>query len=175
MVRKVALWIMAGTPVMVLAVVAFSIPRAVHAQMDSTEESSPDTNGPAVVSNGCWQGMVFNDAQGTGTITFIFEISKSHKIVKSGSMYVIHYDEGLTEMSPISGKVTATQFKWKGKAVGNQGSKCAISGLGSPVSNETFLDGNYRYTGKCTEVSGPHNPFTGGSFSKLEFLGPTCP
>jgi hypothetical protein len=172
MVRRFGLLIIAGMAAMVLTFVALAMPRAVRAQTDSIEASSPDT---AAVSNGCWQGMVFNDAQGIGTITFIFEISKSHKIVKSGSMYVINYDEGLTEMSPISGKVTATQFKWKGKAIGNQGSKCAISGLGSAQNGVNFLDGNYRYTGKCTEISGPHNPFTGGSFSKLEFLGPTCP
>jgi hypothetical protein len=135
-----------------------------------------DTNdgAPRVVTSGCWQGNVFNDAQGTGTITFFFEISKSGKVAKSGSTYVINYDEGLTEMASISGKVTSTQFSFKGKAVGNQGSKCTISGKASPVQGETFLDGSYRYTGKCTEVSGPNNPFTGGDIGKLEFVGPNC-
>ena len=142
-----------------------------------TAQAQDDTknNGPGVVGNGCWQGNVLNDAQGTGTIAFIFEISKNKKFVKSGSMYVIHYDEGLTEMAPISGKVTSARFTFKGKAIGNQMSKCTISGTVTPVQGETFLDGSYRYTGKCTEVSGPFNPFTGGSIGKLEFVGPTCP
>src|SRR5215469_1738332 len=131
-------------------------------------------SGPGVVTDGCYQGNVFNDAQGTGTIFLMLEI-KNGKLVKSGSTYVINYDEGLTEMAPISGRVTSTQFTFKGKAVGNQGSKCKISGKATPVMGETFLDGSYRYTGKCTEVSGPHNPFTGGSIGKLEFVGATCP
>ncbi|MGH7924840.1 MAG: hypothetical protein ACREQH_09665 [Candidatus Binatus sp.] len=135
--------------------------------------SDPDTAGPPVVTPGCWQGDVFNDAQGSGTITFFFVI-KHKKIVKSGSTYDIEYDEGLSESGPIKGKVNSKMFKWKGPAVGNQNSQCAVSGLGSPVEGTDFLDGSYRYNGKCTEVSGPHNPFTGGSMGKLVFLGPTC-
>ena len=172
--RKFCVPIVAGTTAMVLAILVLVIPRPVRAQTDSPDASSPPTSGPPVVTSGCYQGMVFNDAQGTGTISFLFEIKKN-KIIKSGSMYIINYDEGLNEMSPISGKVNSTQFKWKGKAVGNQSSQCAIAGVGHAVSNAAFLDGSYTYAGKCTEVSNPHNPFTGGDFSKLEFVGATCP
>lgn len=132
----------------------------------------PNTSGPPVVTNGCWQGNVFNDAQGSGTITFFFKI-KGKKIVKPSTYDIEYTSEGLTESGPIKGKVTSTKFQWKGPAVGNQGSQCKVFGSGAPTGSG-FLDGSYTYTGKCTEVSGPHNPFTGGDMGKLVFTGPTC-
>lgn len=135
--------------------------------------SEPDTKGPPVIVSGCYQGNVFNDAQGTGTITFFFHLSSAGKILKADSTYDIEYDEGLTESGPISGKANATQFKWKGPAVGNQGSQCKVAGIMRPAGQGS-LNGNYIYSGKCREVAGPHNPFTGGSMSKLVFTGPVC-
>lgn len=161
---------------------AFTIPNRIARAQDQNQDadapavsSRPDSGGPPLVTSGCWQGDVFNDAQGDGTITFVFKI-KNGKILKSGSTYLIDYtSEGLMEMGAISGKVTSTMFRWKGPAVGNQGSQCAVAGIGIPVAGASFLDGRYQYNGKCTEVSGPHNPFTGGGMGKLVFKGPTCP
>lgn len=172
------LTIVAGALALMLA---FNAPaHTVRAQDQISDDDAqdvsadPNTAGPPVVTAGCWQGEVFNDAQGDGTITFFFKI-KHRKILKSGSTYHIEYtSEGLSESGPISGKVNAKLFKWKGPAVGNKNSQCSVSGVGSPVASTNFLDGNYTYKGKCTEVSGPHNPFTGGSMGKLVFVGPTC-
>jgi hypothetical protein len=172
------LTILAGAVALTLA---FNAPAQIACAQDQTQDtdapdvsSDPNTASSPVIIAGCWQGEVFNDAQGDGTITFFFKI-KHGKILKSASSYDIEYtSEGLSESGPISGKVNSKLFKWKGPAVGNQNSQCSVSGVGSPVAGTNFLDGNYTYKGRCTEVAGPHNPFTGGGMGKLVFLGPTC-
>jgi hypothetical protein len=170
--------LLAGIIVLTMAVATPTrIARAQSQGSDAAADgvtSDPDTKGPPVITSGCYQGDVFNDAQGTGSITFFFHLSSAGKILKKDSTYDIEYtSEGLTESGPISGKATATQFKWKGPAVGNQGSQCRVAGIMHP-SGQSSLTGNYIYSGKCREISGPHNPFTGGSMSSLVFTGPTC-
>ena len=172
--RLVAL---AGVLVLTLAIdTPTRIARAQSPDSDATADgaiSEPDTKGPPVIISGCYQGNVFNDAQGDGTVTFFFHLNSVGKILKADSTYDIEYDEGLSESGPISGKANATQFKWKGPAVGNQGSQCRVAGIMRPAGQGSLV-GSYIYSGKCREVSGPHNPFTGGSMSKLVFVGASC-
>ena len=114
---------------------------------------------------GCWQGTAFNDSQGNTSILLFFK-QKKNKILKSGSTFDL--ESAVHVNGAISGKVKGTQFKFKGPVTGT-GFACHINGTGS-LQNDGTLTGGYRYSGPCFD-----NQFTSGSFSKVMFLGATCP
>jgi len=143
--------------VLILALQGFA-----HAQDANDEDVSqlPDTTVPNV--SGCWQGNAFNDSQGNTSILFVFlqtknKIGKKHSTIDLQPATHVH--------GHISGTVKATQFSFHGKV----GSGCNIKGTAF-IQNDGSLTGNYHYAGICFE-----HQFTGGSFSKVILLGPTCP
>ncbi len=110
---------------------------------------------------GCWTGNAFNDSQGNTSISFFFQqtknkISKKHSVVDLESNVPVH--------GPIIGKITLTQFKFHG----HMANGCNIKGHGT-FQMDNSITGGYTYVGKCFE-----NQFTGGSFSKVVFVGPSC-
>jgi hypothetical protein len=130
---------------------------------DANMVEQPDSMVPDL--SGCWQGNAFNDSQGNTSILFFFK-QKKNKIQKKGSTFDL---EGAVHVNgPISGTVKATQFTFKGPVTGT-GFACHIKGTGFFQTDNT-LTGNYRYSGPCFD-----NQFTSGSFSKVKFLGATCP
>ena len=143
--------------VLILALQGFA-----HAQDTNDEDVSqlPDTTVPNV--SGCWQGNAFNDSQGNTSILFVFQQTKN-KIGKKHS--TIDLQPATHVHGHISGTVKATQFSFHGKV----GSGCNIKGTAF-IQNDGSLTGNYHYAGICFE-----HQFTGGSFSKVILLGPTCP
>lgn len=146
-----------------LAVVLFlALQGFAQAQDANDDEVSqlPDTTVPNV--SGCWQGNAFNDSQGNTSILFVFQQTKN-KIGKKHS--TIDLQPATHVHGHISGTVKATQFNFHGKV----GNGCNIKGTAF-IQNDGSLTGNYHYAGKCFE-----NGFTGGSFSKVILLGPTCP
>ena len=143
--------------VLILALQGFA-----HAQDANDEDVSqlPDTTVPNV--SGCWQGNAFNDSQGNTSILFVFQqtknkISKKHSTIDLQPATHVHGN--------ISGTVKAAQFNFHGKVAKG----CNIKGTAF-IQNDGSLTGNYRYTGACFE-----HQFTGGDFSKVILLGPTCP
>jgi hypothetical protein len=112
--------------------------------------------------SGCWQGNAFNDSQGNTSILFVFGQTKN-KINKKLSS--IDLQPASHVHGNISGTVKPTQFSFHGKVA----SGCNIKGTGF-IQKDGTLSGNYHYAGKCFE-----NGFTGGDFSKVTLLGPTCP
>jgi hypothetical protein len=142
--------------VLILALQGFA-----HAQDANDEDVSqvPDVTVPNV--SGCWQGNAFNDSQGNTSILFVFQQTKN-KIKKNSS---IDLQPASHVHGNISGTVKPTQFSFHGKVA----SGCNIKGTGF-IQKDGTLSGNYHYAGKCFE-----NGFTGGDFSKVTLLGPTCP
>jgi hypothetical protein len=142
--------------VLILALQGFA-----HAQDANDEDVSqvPDVTVPNV--SGCWQGNAFNDSQGNTSILFVFQQTKN-EIKKNSS---IDLQPASHVHGNISGTVKPTQFSFHGKV----GSGCNIKGTAF-IQNDGTLSGNYHYAGKCFE-----NGFTGGDFSKVTLLGPTCP
>ena len=143
--------------VLILALYGFA-----HAQDAGNEDVSqlPDVTVPNV--SGCWQGDAFNDSQGNTSILFVFQqtknkINKKHSSIDLQSASHVHGN--------ISGTVKPTQFSFSGKV----GSGCNIKGTAF-IQKDGTLTGNYHYAGKCFE-----NGFTGGEFSKVKLLGPSCP
>lgn len=134
---------------------------------DVSDDEADVVEEPDIVPNlsGCWQGNAFNDSQGNTSILFFFQ-QKKNKIQKKGSTFDLQ--SAVHVNGPISGKVTATQFTFKGPVTGT-GFSCHIKGTGFFQPDNT-LTGNYRYSGPCFD-----NQFTSGSFSKVTFLGATCP
>lgn len=130
---------------------------------DTNVVEQPD----AMVVNlsGCWQGTAFNDSQGNTSILLFFK-QKKNKILKNGSTFDL--ESAVHVNGAISGKVKGTQFKFHGPVSGT-GFACSIRGTGSLQTDNT-LSGTYRYSGQCFE-----NQFTSGEFSKVMFLGATCP
>jgi hypothetical protein len=126
---------------------------------DEDVSQVPDVTVPNV--SGCWQGNAFNDSQGNTSILFVFQQTKN-KIKKNSS---IDLQPASHVHGNISGTVKPTQFSFHGKV----GSGCNIKGTAF-IQNDGTLSGNYHYAGKCFE-----NGFTGGDFSKVTLLGPTCP
>ena len=143
--------------VLILALHGFA-----RAQDANDEDISqlPDVTVPNV--SGCWQGNAFNDSQGNTSILFVFQQTKN-KIGKKHSS--IDLQPASHVHGHISGTVKATQFNFHGKV----GSGCNIKGTAF-IQSDGSLSGNYHYAGKCFE-----NGFTGGDFSKVILLGPTCP
>ena len=143
--------------VLILALHGFA-----HAQ-DANDEAvaqQPDTTVPNV--SGCWQGTAFNDSQGNTSILFVFQ-QKKNKISKKHSS--IDIQPASRVRGNLSGTVKPTQFSFLGKV----GSGCNIKGTAF-IQGDGSLSGNYHYAGKCFEKG-----FTGGDFSKVKLLGPTCP
>jgi hypothetical protein len=130
---------------------------------DADVVEQPDTM--VVNLSGCWQGTAFNDSQGNTSILLFFK-QKQNKILKNGSTFDL--ESAAHVNGAISGKVKGTQFKFRGKVTGT-GFPCSIRGTGSLQTDNT-LTGGYRYSGQCFE-----NQFTSGEFSKVTFLGATCP
>jgi len=127
---------------------------------DEDVSQLPDVMVPNV--SGCWQGNAFNDSQGNTSILFVFQqtknkISKKHSTIDLQPATHVHGN--------ISGTVKAAQFNFHGKVAKG----CNIKGTAF-IQNDGSLTGNYRYTGACFE-----HQFTGGDFSKVILLGPTCP
>ena len=127
---------------------------------DEDLSQQPDVTVPNV--SGCWQGNAFNDSQGNTSILFVFQQTKN-KIGKKHS--TIDLQPATHVHGHISGTVKATQFSFHGKV----GSGCNIKGTAF-IQNDGSLTGSYHYAGICFE-----HQFTGGSFSKVILLGPTCP
>jgi len=111
---------------------------------------------------GCWQGDAFNDSQGNTSILVFFEQAKN-KIKKKQSSLALGSAVSVT--GHISGTIKLTQFSFHGKV----GKGCNIKGTGF-FQSDNSLSGNYHYSGVCFE-----HQFTGGDFSKVVFLGATCP
>ena len=130
---------------------------------DAEVVEQPDVTVPDL--SGCWQGDAFNDSQGNTSIIFFF-VQKKNKIKKSASSFDLQ--SAVPVHGAISGTVKATQFKFKGPVTGT-GFACHIKGTGFFQTDNT-LTGSYRYSGPCFD-----NQFTSGSFSKVTFLGATCP
>jgi hypothetical protein len=123
---------------------------------------------PPTIPNisGCWQGNAFNDSQGNTSILFFFaqkkgSLQKKHSTIDLEGTVSVH--------GPISGTVKATKFKFKSPVAGTGFNPCTIKGTGF-FQMDGSLSGNYSYVGNCFE-----HQFTGGDFSKVEFLGATCP
>ena len=127
----------------------------IHEDMEQPQVTVPNLSG-------CWQGGAFNNSQGNSGILFFF-VQKKNKINKKGS--TVGLQGGTTVEGPIAGTVKSAKFTFHGRVANG----CNIKGTGFLQSDGTY-DGNYRYTGKCFE-----NGFTTGDFSKVTFLGPTCP
>ena len=143
--------------IFVLALYGFALPQDAN---DEDLSQQPDVTVPNV--SGCWQGNAFNDSQGNTSILFVFQQTKN-KITKKHSS--IDLQPASHVHGNISGTVKATQFNFHGKV----GSGCNIKGTAF-IQTDGTLSGNYHYAGKCFE-----NGFTGGDFSKVTLLGPTCP
>ncbi len=152
--------------VIISSLLAIILVLALHgiarAQDGSDEDVSqqPDVTVPNV--SGCWQGNAFNDSQSNTSILFVFQqtknkISKKHSTIDLQPASHVH--------GHISGTVKPTQFNFHGKVA----SGCNIKGTAF-INGDGSLSGNYHYAGKCFE-----NGFTGGDFSKVILLGPTCP
>ena len=133
---------------------------------DADGEDVPEQADAAVQNiSGCWQGNAFNDSQGETSILFFFAQTRN-KIGKKHSTFDL---EGSVSLhGPISGKVKATKFTFKGPVAGTGFNPCTIKGTGF-FQTDGSLDGNYRYAGNCAE-----HQFSGGEFSKVVFLGATC-
>ena len=145
-----------------LATVVILAPARFALAQDANDDTSqqPDVTVPNI--SGCWQGDAFNDSQGNTSILFVFA-QKKNKISKKHS--ILDLEGAVSVHGPIIGKVTATQFTFHG----HMANGCNIKGQGF-FQNDGSLTGNYHYVGKCFEMQ-----FTGGDFSKVILLGPTCP
>jgi hypothetical protein len=127
---------------------------------DADVSEQPEVTVPNI--SGCWQGNAFSNAQGNSGILFVF-VQKKNKINKKGS--TVGLQGGTTVQGKIAGSVKSTQFTFRGRVANG----CNITGIGFLQSDGTY-DGNYHYTGKCSE-----HGFTTGDFSEVTFLGATCP
>ncbi len=128
---------------------------------DEDESQQPDTSVPNIA--GCWQGNAFNDSQGETSILFFFQ-QAGKKLDKKHS--TIDLEPAVSTQGPIMGKVLRTKFRFKGK----MSNGCGINGNGF-FQDDGTLDGTYHYSGpKCIDKG-----ITGGEFSKVTFLGASCP
>lgn len=116
--------------------------------------------------SGCWQGNAFNNFQGNTGILFFFAQTKN-KISKKHSTFALQ--GGVELHGPIAGTVKATKFTFQGPVTGSGFNPCMIKGTGFFQSDDS-IEGHYRFSGKCFE-----HQFTTGTFSKVMFLGATCP
>lgn len=148
-----------------LAIVLLGQPGLAVAQ-DANDE---DVSAPPKVPNisGCWQGNAFNDSQGNTSILFFFKQTGGNVINKKHS--TVNVEGNVSIHGPISGIVKATKFRFSGPVAGTGFNPCTIKGKGF-FQMDGSISGNYHYAGNCFE-----NQFTGGDFSKVEFLGATCP
>lgn len=146
-----------------LATVLVLAPAGLTLAQDANDEDASQEAEAAVPNiSGCWQGDAFNDSQGNTGILFVFaqtknKISKKHSTLDLESAVPVH--------GPIAGTVKPTQLTFHGRVA----SGCNIKGTGF-FQNDGSISGNYHYFGKCFE-----HGFTGGDFSKVVLLGPTCP
>jgi len=132
-----------------------------QAQDEDAISQLPDTSVPNIA--GCWQGNAFNDSQGETSILFFFQQS-GKKINKKHS--TIDLEPAVSTQGPIMGKVSPANFRFKGQ----MSNGCGINGNGF-FQNDGTLDGTYHYSGaKCIDKG-----ITGGEFSKVMFLGASCP
>ncbi len=136
------------------------------AQDANDADATEQTEAKVPNISGCWQGNAFNDSQGNTLITFFFG-QKKNKLSKKQSTFDL--GGSVSVHGPISGAVKATKFKFKGPVAGTGFDPRTIKGIGF-FQSDNSLSGNYQYAGKCFE-----NQFTGGDFSKVIFLGATCP
>jgi len=144
--------------VLILAPAGFA-----HGQDTNDEDVSqqPDTSVPNIA--GCWQGNAFNDSQGETGILFFFQ-QTGKKLSKKHS--TIDLEPAVSTHGPIMGKVLRTKFRFRGQ----MSNGCGINGIGS-FENDGTLSGTYHYSGaKCIDKG-----ITGGEFSKVTFLGASCP
>jgi hypothetical protein len=151
-----------------LATVLILAPAGFALAQDANDEgaNSEDLTQPqkVLVPNiaGCWQGNAFNDSQGNTSILFFFGQVKN-KIKKKKSS--LDLESAVPVTGNISGTIKLTQFSFHGKV----GTGCNIFGTGF-FQSDNSLTGNYHYSGVCIE-----HQFAGGEFSKVIFLGATCP
>jgi len=127
---------------------------------DADVSQQPEMSVPNL--SGCWQGNAFNDSQGNTLILFVFG-QKKNKISKKQSS--VDLQSATHVHGAIAGTVKPTQFTFHGKVF----TGCNIKGTGF-FQSDGSLSGSYRYFGVCFE-----HQFTGGDFSKVVLLGPTCP
>src|SRR5260221_8388741 len=146
-----------------LATVLILAPTGFALAQDATDEDAVPASKVIVPDiSGCWQGNAFNDSQGNTSILFFFKQS-GNKITMPNS--TLDLESAVSVHGPIKGKVKLTTFKFHG----HMANGCNIKGHGS-FQSDNSLTGGYSYVGACFE-----NQFTGGSFSKVVFLGATCP
>jgi hypothetical protein len=134
---------------------------AQDANDDGVSEQSPPTI-PNIA--GCWQGNAFNDSQGNTQITFFFA-QKQNKLVSPSTLGL---GTAVSVQGGITGTVKSTKVKFHGNVSGT-GFGCGIKGTGF-FQSDNSLSGKYRYHGACFE-----HQFTSGEFSKVVFIGATCP
>jgi len=130
-----------------------------HAQDENSVSQLPDSK--VLKLAGCWQGNAFNDGQNETSILFFFQQS-GNKINQKHSTIDL---EPTSTHGPIKGKVSRTRFRFSGKLSDG----CGIFGGGS-IQNDGTLTGRYTYTGNCVQMG-----IDSGEFSKVTFLGATCP
>jgi hypothetical protein len=150
-----------------LAAILISAPASFALAQDANAENAsaqPATTVPNI--SGCWQGNAFNDSQGNTSILFVFA-QKKNKISKKHSTFDL--ESAVHVHGPIAGKVKSDRFTFHGHVTGTGSNVCNIKGTGF-FQMDGSLTGNYRYSGQCFE-----HQFTSGDFSKVIFLGPTCP
>ena len=145
-----------------LATVMVLAPAGFARGQDANDEdpARPEMSVPNL--SGCWQGNAFNDSQGNTMILFVFGQTKNKISKKSSS---VDLQSATHVHGAIAGTVKPTEFTFHGKVF----TGCNIKGMGF-IQNDGSLSGNYRYFGVCFE-----HQFTGGEFSKVVLLGPTCP
>jgi hypothetical protein len=108
-------------------------------------ESSPDSKAPPLVVEGCWDGEVQDDADGTGDATFEFIQSPSGKKLASGSTFDFEWPDASFAHGPITGTVSSKGIKFHG----NAGKGCPMHG--TATGDTSALTGKVQFGGDCAK------------------------
>ncbi|MGB0061561.1 hypothetical protein [Candidatus Binatus sp.] len=109
------------------------------------EAASPDSKGPPIDIEGCWDGDVSDKVDGIGDAFFGFT-QDGKKIVGMGDSGMdLDWPDSSFAESPIQGTVSSKGIEFKGQA----GKGCPFHGTGKGDASE--LSGKITFGGKCAK------------------------
>jgi hypothetical protein len=117
------------------------------------QATTPDMKAPPLDVDGCWEGSVTDDVDGTGDIVFEF-VQDGTKLENTSTIDFSFADEAFLD-GPIKGSVGSDSVTFKGKVAG-----CSYSGKGKQLveSPDTTngvivleLTGKIKFSGKCAK------------------------
>ena len=113
------------------------------ANLESADQSSPETQATPLNIGGCWSGGVKDDHDGTGTAVLNFLQNGSS--LKNGSHLSFEWPDTSFVHGWIHGQVSSTGIKFKGQA----GKGCPFSGAGT--GDASAITGALTFKGKCAQ------------------------